>query len=293
LNAAGRIDAHCHLWQLDRGDYDWLDRANPVFGPIARDFTTSDLTERLGAAGIGQAIVVQAAATEAETRFLLSLARTSPHIAGVVGWADLAAPDASERIATLAADPQLKGLRPMLQDIADTDWLLNVPRPGAWQAMAQYGLRFDALVKPRHLPMLLRFCRAHPDLPVVIDHAAKPDLALPRNNHDMQQWAQGMAALAADTRCCCKLSGLLTEMAPQQLPEAFALLAPVVDDLLGWFGPDRLMWGSDWPVVRMAGSYDIWNGLTDQLIGDLTAAEQAMIRGGTAAQFYGIGGEQS
>lgn len=282
-----RIDAHCHLWELDRGDYDWLDVSDPAFEKIARDFNASDLAEATQRAEISQVIAVQAAATEAETEYLLSLADKYPEIAGVVGWVDLSSAQAINKIDKFSDHHAFKGIRPMLQGIENTNWLLEVPQPDVWQFLAQKGLRFDALIKPRHLSMIHQFCLENPSLPVVIDHAAKPEIA-GGDQGALDAWYTNIARVANETHATCKLSGLLNEMSQEQLPDAYAILTPLVDHLIDCFGPDRLMWGSDWPVVHMAGDYDIWNDLTLELLQDLDQKSLQSILSGTASQFYGI-----
>ena len=268
-----QVDAHHHVWQVARGDYGWM---SPDL-PIARDYGLADLRPLLG--GTSATILVQAAATEAETDFMLSTARASDGLVrGVVGWVDLAAPDAPERIAARAMDPLLRGLRPMLQDIEDTGWILRPEVQPALAAMARHGLRFDALIKPRHLPIIGELAQRHPTLAVVIDHAAKPDIA----GQAFQPWASQMARLARDTPWCCKISGLVTEASATWQPDD---LRPYVDHLLAEFGPDRLMWGSDWPVVNLAGGYARWR---EAALALLPAATHPAILGGTAARFYGV-----
>lgn len=284
-----RVDSHCHLWTLSRGDYGWLDVNNPAFAPIARDFAPHDLAVEHGRAGIGHCVLVQAAPTEAETAFMLGLGAQHSEIGGVVGWVDLESAHVFAALENRILNPAFKGIRPMLQDIEDTDWLLTAPQNGVFENLADLGLRFDALVLPRHLEVLHRFCLANPGLPVVIDHAAKPSLGAPADDPRHAMWEAGMARLARETQCLCKVSGLLTEMAPAQLGEAEAVLQPVVDKLVDWFGPDRLMWGSDWPVVRLAGDYDIWDALSLKLLGHLDDAAKAAVFGGTADRFYDLG----
>ncbi len=165
------IDAHQHFWRIARGDYGWL---TPALAAIYRDFGPADLAPILARHGIDATILVQAAPTVAETRFLLDLAGETPFVAGVVGWAPFAAADAADRIARLAEEPKLVGLRPMVQDEADDDWLIRPALGPAFDAMIAHGLVFDALVLPRHLPRLLRVLERHPDLVVVVDHGAKP-----------------------------------------------------------------------------------------------------------------------
>lgn len=270
------IDAHCHFWRLDRGDYGWLEGEGGSLAPIRRDFLPADYPAD------ARLIVVQAAPTLAETDFLLSLAAHDPRIAGVVGWADLSDPEAPEALALRAANPLFKGVRPMLQDITETDWLTARALPGVLDALPSLGLRFDALVTVRHLPMMAGFAKRHADLPLVIDHAAKPQPG------GFDEWRDGLRALAAIPHVHCKLSGLLTELTSGQLRDPLPALRDIVGPLLDWFGTDRLIWGSDWPVLTLAASYDDWRAICEELTADLTAAERAAIFGGNAARFYGV-----
>ncbi|MBS0565230.1 MAG: amidohydrolase family protein [Proteobacteria bacterium] len=271
-----RIDAHCHFWRLARGDYGWLAGTGGALEPLRRDFAPADYP------GEGRVIAVQAAPTLAETDHLLGLAAQDHRIAGVVGWVDLASPRAADDLRARAANPLFLGIRPMLQDIADTQWLLSAPRPEALAALTGLGLRFDALATTRHLPALARFAAANPGLPIVVDHAAKPQ---PGRRPD---WEAGMAALARDPRIHCKLSGLLTELSPGDRHDPLPALRPIFDRLIGWFGPDRLIWGSDWPVVTLAAPFGDWVSLTGALLDGLNAGEKAAILGGNAARFYGV-----
>ncbi len=266
-----RVDAHHHVWSIARGDYRWL---SPDMS-IARDFGLDDLRPLLG--DITATVLVQAADSEAETAFMLDVARGSAGLVrGVVGWTDLVSPGAPARIAGLAADPLLKGFRPMLQDIDDTDWILLPAVQPALAAMARHGLRFDALIKPRHLPIIGELAQRHPDLPVVIDHAAKPDIA----NGALRPWADHMARLARETPWCCKVSGLVTEA---QADWRVDDLRPYVDHLLATFGPDRLMWGSDWPVLNLAGDYPSWRAMCEAWA---PSEQHAALFGETARRFY-------
>lgn len=281
------VDAHCHFWTLARGDYDWLDPSNPALQPIARDFGLADLQ---AAGGCGDLVVVQAAPTVAETEFLLRLADVHPEIAAVVGWVDLAQPEAATELRRLAHNPKFRGVRPMLQDIADPDWIVTAPRPDAVATLIELGLRFDALVLPQHLAGLLAFAQRYPDLPIVIDHAAKPALTAPASDPRHAIWREGMQRLAQQTRACCKLSGLLTELDAAQLAVAEEVLAPLVADLLDWFGPERLIWGSDWPVVTLAGSYHGWREMSVRLLSGCSDRARHQIFAENAQRFYGLGG---
>lgn len=278
---APRIDAHQHFWSLARGDYGWL---TPALGPIFRDFTPDDLAPLLARHDIQRTILVQAAPTEAETRFLLDIAAKTPLIAGVVGWCDFDAPDVTGRIAALASDPLLVGLRPMVHDIADDNWLARPSLAPAFEAMIAHDLAFDALLKPRHISAALSLLGRHPQLPVVIDHAAKPDLTKPDLvGGDLAGWHAGISALAAHPHCVCKLSGLVTEAAADWTIET---LRPVTEHLLASFGPDRLIFGSDWPVVTLRADYARWFETATALLSGCSESEREAIFGGNAARIY-------
>lgn len=290
-----RIDAHQHFWSTARGDYGWLDPSVPALAPLCRDFTPAELLPHLAAAGVTQTVLVQAAASEAETAFLLGLAEAHAFIGGVVGWVDLSRPESVATLERLAQQPRFKGVRPMLQDLPQADWIAHAPHPDAMQALLRLGLRFDALVRPQHLAALLQFVDRWPGLPVVIDHAAKPALAQTTAGHWDREWAEpwrrGLAELAARPGVHCKLSGLLTEAggaARQGGAAGLAAVRPVWEALLRLFGPHRLMWGSDWPVLNLAGGYLQWHAVSDQLLAALSAADRACIQGANAAEFYGI-----
>src|SRR6266853_1220316 len=271
-----RIDAHHHLWSLAWGNYGWL---TSELAPIYRDFGLADLAPHLAAAGIEGTILVQAAATEAETLFLLDIAESSDVVRGVVGRTDFDAANGAARIDALAARKLLVGLRPMLQDIHDDDWLLGPALAPLLTAMVRNGLVFDALVLPRHLPRLLRVIDSHPDLEFVLDHCGKPRLA----TGEIAIWRRDVALLAEHPNIVCKLSGLVTEAVPDW---QIADLRQAVDHVRGCFGPQRMLWGSDWPVVNLAGGYARWLAAAETLLADLSPDEQADIFGGNAARIY-------
>jgi len=274
------IDAHQHFWTLARGDYPW---PNETVAPIFRDFSPDDLAPLLTRAGVRRTVLVQATDTVAETEFLLDLAETHDFIAGVVGWVDLSAADAIATIDRLRANPRLKGLRPMLQNIEDTDWILRPDVRPALAHMAETGLRFDALIQPRHLPPMLEIARRHPGLKIVIDHIAKPKMGNGRKPE--ADWVDGMQQLAACPNVWCKLSGTITEIGPDWQR---ADIAPFAATVLEAFGPGRIMWGSDWPVVNLAGVYQSWVETARALTADRSEAERAQIFGATAQRFYGL-----
>lgn len=271
-----RIDAHQHFWQLARGDYSWL---TPDLKTIYRDFLPVDIYPLLEESGIDATVAVQAAPTVAETEYLLALARQNDFILGVVGWADFTAPNAAQQIAALADDPALVGLRPMIQDIADNDWMLGDALTPAFEALIDADLTFDALVKPWHLKNLNRLLARHSDMRVVVDHGAKPQI----RDGSLDGWADDMAALARDTSAWCKLSGLVTEADADWSVDT---LRPVVEHLLSSFGPDRLIWGSDWPVCTLAAGYGQWMEATDSLLAAVSPSGRDAILGGNAIRAY-------
>jgi L-fuconolactonase len=272
------VDAHQHFWSLSRGDYGWL---TPESGSIYRDFGPTDLLPLLKESGIDRTVVVQAAPTEAETRYLLDVAAATPYVAAVVGWVDLTTRNAPDRLAALAANTLLRGVRPMLQDLPDPAWILGRElRPGL-AAMAELGLRLDALVKPQHLRPLLTFLDRNPDLAVVIDHGAKPAI----RSGTLGTWAREMREIARETSAYCKLSGLVTEAKADWRMED---LEYCISHLLDCFGPDRLMWGSDWPVVELSGGYRRWREAAHACLSTISTVERDLIFGANAARFYGF-----
>lgn len=274
------IDAHQHFWRLDRGDYGWL---TPEAGALYRDWQPADLEPLLAAHGVRATVLVQAAPTEDETGYLLQLAREHAFVAGVVGWTDFEAADAPRRIAALVArgEGRLRGLRPMVQDIADPHWLSRPEPDAAFQAMAAHGLVFDALVKPPHLAPLHARLRRHPQLRAVIDHAGKPDIA----GGGFDGWSRDIAALARDTGAYCKLSGLPSEAGAGADAGTFDRYAAHV---LACFGPERVLWGSDWPVLNLCGDYGGWLRIARELVRRHAPDAEAQVFGGNAARLYGL-----
>lgn len=273
------MDAHQHVWRIARGDYGWL---TPDRVPsLCRDFMPEDLAPLLATHGIDRTILVQAAPTLAETQFLLDIAARTPFVAGVVGWCDFEGANAAEVIAALAASERLVGLRPMLQDLSDDRWILRRDLEPALKAMKQADLALDLLVLPRHLPHISAFLERHADLRAVIDHGAKPYIA----TGEIDPWAAAMRRIARETNAFCKLSGLLTEAGERRTRAA---LQPYVDVLLQAFGPRRMMWGSDWPVLTLAADYGQWLDLAHDLTAALSADERDDLFGRSAARFYRV-----
>jgi L-fuconolactonase len=272
------IDAHQHFWELSRDDYGWL---SPDDAVLYRDFQPGDLAPHLERAGITKTVLVQAAPTVEETRYLLGVAERAEFVAAVVGWVDLPSPAVARDLDGLVGHPVFRGVRPMIQEIADDEWMLSSELTPGFEALIARDLCFDALVLPRHLSPLQRLLDRHPDLRVVVDHAAKPAIATRR----FDEWARDIARVARETGAFCKFSGLATEAASDW---SAADLHPYVAHLLDCFGSDRLMWGSDWPVIEVAGGFSRWRQVSQELLRDLGAAERGAIFGDTAARFYRI-----
>lgn len=275
------IDAHHHFWHPARGDYGWMPPDDPV---LTRHYAPADLAGALAATGVRRTVLVQAAPTVAETDYLLGIADATPHVARVVGWIDFEDPAQIETLERFAAHPKFAGVRPMIQDIPDDDWMLRDDVQWAYRAITDLDLTFDCLGFPRHLENFHTLLTRYPDMHAVIDHCMKPQLR-DHSDKNFRFWADGMTRLAQDTGAFCKLSGIVTE-ADTDWSEA--VLKPYTDHALQAFGPDRVMWGSDWPVARQRCEYEDWHALARNLTADLSPSAQNNVFGGTAARFYRI-----
>ena len=273
-----RVDAHQHFWRLDRRDYGWLDGAPDV---LKRDHLPDELLTETQRHRINQTLAVQAAPTVAETEYLIKLAAQHVFLAGVVGWVDVSSPEACDTLERLAAYPSFKGIRPMLQDIEDPRWLLKNGLPEVFETLAQQRLTFDALVLPHQLPTLVEFVARFPELPIVVDHAAKPriDGTLDAN------WLAAMRDLSQSPSVHCKYSGLATEVVGEISLET---LQPHVEALIELFTHQRLIWGSDWPVVNLVSSYGEWLKLSESLLAGSTEQELQAVYGENARRFYSL-----
>ena len=276
-----KIDAHQHFWQPLRGDYDWMPLENLT---LNRAYDPSDLEPDLERHGIDGTVVVQAAATVHETEYMLGLADATPSIKGVVGWINFESPSDLKHLERFAAHPKFLGVRPMIQDIPDVNWMLRDDVQWAFQALVDFDITFDALGFPVHLPNFLKLITRYPEMRVVYDHCMKPQICDQRSGKDaFSQWATGMSRLANETSGCCKFSGLVTEA-----DEGWTIddLRPFAEHILGAFGAKRVMWGSDWPVCRLQTEYGDWHNIAQDLTQSFSEPERAEIFGGTATRFY-------
>ncbi len=276
-----RIDAHQHYWNPARGDYGWMPKDDPV---LARPYGPADLQPHLDAHGIEGTVLVQAAATVNETEYMLGIADATPHVLGVVGWVDFEKASDRAVLERLARHPKLKGIRPMIQDIPDDDWMLGPGVQWGFEAVAGLGLVFDALGFPRHLANFLTILKRYPQMRVVVDHCMKPQIRA-HSAETFRFWADGMARIAGETGAFCKFSALVTEADPGW---RVADLRPYVDHVLAVFGPERVLWGSDWPVCRLRCEYPRWRAVAEELTAGLSDAARARVYGGTAAELYRI-----
>jgi len=276
-----KIDAHQHYWEPARGDYDWMPQDDPI---LARKYMPADLAASLGRHGIARTVLVQAAASVEETEYMLGIADASETVAAVVGWVDFENRNHLHHLERLARHPKFVGVRPMIQDIADVDWMLRDDVQWAYKAIIDLDLTFDALGFPPHLDNFLTLFRRYPELRVVIDHCMKPRIRDHAQAPEVfDRWAEGMFRLADQTQASCKFSGLVTEAKRDWTRDD---LRPYADHILAAFGPDRVMWGSDWPVCQLRAGYDAWREVAEALTAHLGEEERAQVFGGTAIGFY-------
>lgn len=272
-----RIDAHQHFWRYDASHFPWIDEAK---ARLTRDYLPSDLEPLLQAAGFEACIAVQARHDIDETRFLLELAAAHPFIAGVVAWIDLQADDLHAQLEYWAADPGLVGIRHIVHDEPDDRFMLRPTFLRGLGQLAAFGLTYDLLLFPRHLPVAIDVVSRFPDQRFVLDHLAKP----PIKARDIDAWADDLARLAAHPNVYAKLSGLVTEADWQAWRRAD--LRPYLDVAIECFGAQRLMIGSDWPVCTLAGEYDRVMAVVQAFAEERSPDERDAILGGTAARCW-------
>jgi len=273
-----KIDSHHHFWCIDRGDYGWL---TPDMSVLYRDYLPGDFAPLLPDANVVGSILVQAAPTEAETRYLLDLASRTPFVLGVVGWIDFDADDAAERVGHAAAQDRLVGVRPMIQDMQEAEWVLRPGLAPAFEALLKSDLTFDALIRSDQIGIINQLALRYPALRIIVDHCAKPRIAI----GEYDTWSENIQRIAKQNNVFCKFSGLTTEAGQDWHPDH---LAPYFDRVWESFGPDRLLWGSDWPVCLDTASYASWCRACDSLTTGLTADEQGAFVYNNALRAYNL-----
>lgn len=272
------VDAHQHFWDLSDGGYPWL---GPEFGAIHRSFGVADVEPLAAAAGVDDVVLVQADDTLADTEAMIRIADAWSRVAGIVAWAPLADATALDGVLErYASDPRIVGIRHLMHDEPDADWVIGDAVGTGLARLATEGLSFDVVaVLPRHLEHVPTLATRHPSLRIVVDHLAKPGIAA----EEWQPWAELIAAAASFPNVTAKISGLDTASGDRYTVPA---IGPYLDHALEHFGADRLMFGSDWPVNLLAQGYERWWSTVVELVAPLSAAERAAILGGTARSVY-------
>lgn len=274
-----RIDAHQHFWVYKPEEYPWIGEGMDV---LRRDYLPADLEPLLKSVGFDGSMVVQARQSLEETEWLLELADRHPAILGVVGWVDLCSPRVREELERFAGHPKMKGVRHLVQDEPDDAFMLREDFQRGLGLLEAFGLTYDLLLFPRHLPVAVKLVEAFPDQPFVLDHLAKPNI----RDGEIEPWREELRRLASYENVYCKLSGMVTEAAwGRWTPEDFH---PYLDVALEAFGSERLMIGSDWPVCTLSGAYQPVMEIVLEYVRTLSETEQDQILGANCAAFYGI-----
>ncbi|MFE4616771.1 amidohydrolase family protein [Streptomyces sp. NPDC056747] len=279
----GIVDAHHHVWDLSVRDQDWI--TGTELAPLRRDFSLADLAPEARAVGVTATVLVQTITVPEETPEFLALAARSDLVAGVVGWTDLTAPDVADTLAGLRTGPggeHLVGMRHQVQGEPDPRWLVRPDALRGLGAIAEAGLVYDLVVKPHQLDAAVEAAQRLPGLTFVLDHLGKPPIA----SGELAPWAERIKRLAALPNTVCKLSGMVTEADWGSWTADD--LRPYADTVLDAFGPGRLMFGSDWPVCRLAATYADVLAAADDLTAGLSPAERGDVFTGTAVRTYGL-----
>jgi L-fuconolactonase len=275
-----KIDSHQHFWAINDTDYVWMSDDHTS---IKRDFLPSDLNPLLADSGLDGCVAVQARQMIQETQWLLDLAEQNDFIRAVVGWVPLLEDTAGPWLEQFAAHPRLAGVRHVVHDEPDDNFILRDDFNAGIKQLAPHGLVYDLLIFAKHLPQTISFVDRHPSQPFVVDHIAKPTIQ--EFSFD-QSWADGILELAQRENVSCKVSGMLTEVRDRDWD--LKLLQPYFDTILEAFGPQRIMFGSDWPVCLLRADYPAWSQTAADLAAPLSADEQAAFWGENAARIYGI-----
>ena len=273
------LDSHQHFWRYDAAQYPWM---TDKLARIRHDFLPADLAREQANVQLDGSIAVQARQSLEESRWLLELADADPRIRGVVGWVDLQSPQVGEQLARFAPHPRFVGVRHVVQDEPDDNFMLRSAFLRGLALLREFDLTYDLLVFPKQLPACIEVARRFPEQPFVLDHIAKPFI----KDRTLEPWATQVRELARSPNVMCKISGLITEAKwDAWRPVDFH---PYLDVVCEAFGVERLMFGSDWPVCLLAGNYEQVFSLVNNYAAQFPAAEREKIFGGNAAKFYGV-----
>jgi len=273
------IDSHQHFWDPSRGDYHWMPKDNPI---LNRKYEVKDLSEASGSIDLHKTILVQAAATNAETEYMLHIAESSDLVCGVVGWVNFEEKDQLNQLRIFSKHPKFIGVRPMIQDIPDENWVLNKNFDIFFKSIIDLDLSFDALGFPIHLENFYIIASKYPTLRFVIDHLMKPKIC---NNKQEEfiHWKNGMSKLSRLDNVYCKFSGMVTEACENWVEQD---LKRYVDEILNLFTDKKIMWGSDWPVCNLRTNYLGWYNAAINLTNELSLAEKQNIFYNNSINFY-------
>jgi L-fuconolactonase len=274
-----KVDSHQHFWELSRGFYDWL---TPDIQVLYKDYLPECLAEEVARNHVNETILVQASATEVETLFLLEVAEKTDFVAGVVGWIDMESQMALSTLDIFAQNPYFKGIRPMLQDMDDVDWILDNQFVPIFDYLWENNLTFDALVREHHLTTIDLLAKQYPFLKIAINHCAKPNIDMLPSAY----WNIQISQFKALNNVSIKLSGLVTEASNNDVNAS--QISPYFDHIMSVFGSTRIMFGSDWPVLKLNSDYDEWVYLTHSLLRGYPLTEQKNIWANNARIFYNL-----
>ena len=273
------IDSHQHFWDPSRGDYHWMPKDNPI---LNRKYEVKDLSEASGSIDLHKTILVQAAATNAETEYMLHIAESSDLVCGVVGWVNFEDKNQLNQLRIFSKHPKFIGVRPMIQDIPDENWVLNKNFDIFFRSIIDLDLSFDALGFPIHLENFYIIASKYPKLRFVIDHLMKPKI-YNNKQEEFIHWKKGMSKLSRLDNVYCKFSGMVTEACENWDEQD---LKPYSDEILNLFTDKKIMWGSDWPVCNLRTNYLGWYNAAINLTNELSLAEKQNIFYNNSINFY-------
>ncbi len=272
------VDSHHHLWEIDKFNYSWM----PEGSPLSVDYSPEDLAPLITEAGIDYTVVVQAVSSPDEAYWLLDLAERNDFIAGIIGWVDLTDPKVGYILDKLQESQYFKGVRHIWENEPDAAWIVNSGAVNGLQELVRRNLTFDFLAKPPNLPFIPEIMDKVPDMRAVVDHIAKPKIA----DHLVEPWLTDLRKVASINGIHCKISGMITEADHHNWTAND--LRPYVHHVLGLFGTDRIMFGTDWPVCTLAGDYVTVVDTTKSILESLTLEATNDVFGGTANRFYNL-----